>query len=289
MAHGMTDGVIVPDLVFSDMKFLQNHHGRNDHNTQTPDAKKKRKKYPERMREEDISSFFTTARPLADTDGNIQTQSRRPTVSSAGAKVKSPRPMGDSFKAHAVPAAEPRGKTSYPSVGSKGQRSEGNSYFSWSESLRGSSITPGRPRETLIDNNERVDAYNGKTKEAMRGRSAAGHQEAPSSIIRDCVTAAPNRLRLSSAISVPAGLSRSQGMSNPSSPPRRSNLVDGAVNRHTDEGVTSPSSTPSILQGRSKAGLREAHRTEDSIGTPYVDNITELKQDQASRDDVGGY
>lgn len=291
VAYGLTDSATVPDLVFSEMKFLRNHHGKNEHLEQTPDTKKRRKKEQARTTEEDISAFFTTVRPvLADTDGNIQTKSRHLTGSSAGAKAESPRRTQDPFKATvtAIPAAKSECKASYPGFDSKEQRSEGTSYFSWSESIRGPSITPERPRNTSTDNKKRIDCQNQETDEAAWGRGAAGDQQVSSSIIRNRVSAASSGLRLSSVTPIPAGFSRSRGLPEFSSSPRRPNLVDRAVNRHTNEDATSLSSLPLISQGHSNVGRREVRTTEDSIEMSYDEDNTESMQNQPSRNDARG-
>ncbi|KAF3033595.1 hypothetical protein E8E11_000839 [Didymella keratinophila] len=106
----------LPDLVFSEMKFLRNNDGRKDHTTQAPDAKKKRKKDHARNKEEDISAFFTTAPPaLADTDANAQAKSRRPTGVPAGSKADRRRPVRDLSRApeSAIPIVDSEGKASY--------------------------------------------------------------------------------------------------------------------------------------------------------------------------------
>lgn len=292
MVQGVTDSVTVPDLVFSEMKFLQNNHGGNDHTAQPPDAKKKRKKDHARTREEDISAFFTTVRPvLADTDGNIQAKSRCPTGSSARAKADRLRRTRDPSKAPdtAVPTMGSEGKASYMGFGSRGSRRESTNYLSWSESICAPSVTPGRPKNTSTVHDKRIDAWNRETDKVSHGRGTAGHQEVPSSIIRDRAIATSSRFRVSSVAPMPSGLSRSQSLPQPSSSPRRPNLVDRAVNRHTNEDVTSQSSMPPVLRGRVNAGHQEVSTTEGSVKASYVSENVEPMQRRASTDVARGH
>ncbi|KAL1657310.1 hypothetical protein SLS61_000356 [Didymella pomorum] len=144
----------LPDLVFSKMKFLRNNDEGKDHTTQAPDAQKKRKKDHARTIEEDISTFFTTARPaLEDTDANAQAKSRRPTGVSAGSIADRRTQTRDPSRAPgtAVPVIESEGKASYLGFGSQGPEHESNSSFSCPESMRAPSVTPGKPMDASID------------------------------------------------------------------------------------------------------------------------------------------
>ncbi|KAI4673273.1 uncharacterized protein J4E88_008885 [Alternaria novae-zelandiae] len=65
----------LPDLVFSEMKFLQQHKDEPEPVPRSDASKKKRKKDNEQMKEGEISAFFTSARPaLVDKDTNILPQ-----------------------------------------------------------------------------------------------------------------------------------------------------------------------------------------------------------------------
>ena len=260
MVTRVTDAVTVPDLVFSEMKFLRNNDGGKDHTTQAPDAKKKRKKDHVRTKEEDISAFFTTARPaLADTDANAQAKSGRPTGVSTGSKADLRTPMRDPSRAleTAVPMVDSEQKASYLGFGSRGPRHESTSYFSWSESIRAPSVTPGNPMDASIDREKCVGARSRDTRQTPCGRSTADHHKMPSSFVGDRVTATSNRFRTSSVVPAPSGMSRSQSLPHLSSPPRRSYLVNRAFNRHAHEDLTSPSSMPPVLQGYPHAGRQE--------------------------------
>ncbi|KAF1932241.1 uncharacterized protein M421DRAFT_89572 [Didymella exigua CBS 183.55] len=279
----------LPDLVFSEMKFLRNNHSGNNHTMQAPEAKKKRKKDHARAKEEDISAFFTTVRPvLANTDGNIQAKSGRPPDASARAKAYRPRRIRDPSKAPetAVPPVESEAKASYLGFGSKGPRHESTSHFSWSESICAPSVTPGQHRDISADHDKRIDAWTRETDQVSYGRGTVGHQGAPSSVIRDRVTATSNRFWVSSVAPTPSGLSRPQSLPQPSSSPRQPNLADRAVDRHTNDDVTSPPSMDPVLRRRVHAGHLEASMTKGSAKMSYVSGINASMQRRASTDVV---
>jgi hypothetical protein len=280
-----TDAVTVPDLVFSEMKFLRNNNRGKDHTTQAPDTKKKRKKDHTRTKEEDISAFFTTARPaLADTDGDAQAKSRRTTVTPARSKAECPRPTRDTSRAPgtAIPAVDSEGQASYLGYGSRGPRHESTSCFSWSESIRAPNTTPGKPMDASTDQDKHVDAGNRDSDQAPLGRSTPDHHKMPSSVMGDRVIATSNQFQMSSVAPVPSGMSRSQSLPHPFSPPRRPSLVNQAINCYTHEDLTSPSSMRPVLQGYPRAGHQEEPTTEGSIRTPYISEMTESMRRRTS-------
>lgn len=282
----MIDGATVPDLVFSEMKFLRKKHGGNDHSTQAPDAKKKRKRDSGQTRDEDISSFFTTVRPvLADINGKIHAKSGRSTDVFAGAEADHPRRMKGVLRAAdtTIPTADSEDKAPFLGVGSRGPRHESTSCFSWSESIRAPSFTPGRPEITSTDHDKRIDALTRDTDTNSYGKGMADQQEVSSSAIRDRVTATSNRVRMSSVAPTPSV--RSQSIPQPSSPPRWSDLVDRAVKRYTNSGVASPSSKIPLLRERVHAGHAETSMAEGLVGASYVDGM----QRPASTDIVGDH
>lgn len=287
MVNRITDAVTVPDLVFSKMKFLRNNDEGKDHTTQAPDAQKKRKKDHARTIEEDISTFFTTARPaLEDTDANAQAKSRRPTGVSAGSIADRRTQTRDPSRAPgtAVPVIESEGKASYLGFGSQGPEHESNSSFSCPESMRAPSVTPGKPMDASIDRDKCVGARSRDIEQVPSGRSTADHHKMPSPFVDDRVTATSTRFQASSLAPVPSGMSRSQSLPHPSSPPRRPNLVNRAFNRHAHKDVTSPPSMSPVLQGSPHAGRQEDPMTEGSIRTSYVSESTKSMRRRTSTD-----
>ncbi|KAI4648829.1 uncharacterized protein J4E79_009901 [Alternaria viburni] len=113
----------LPDLVFSEMKFLQQHKDEPEPVPRTDASKKKRKKDNEQMKEGEISAFFTSARPaLVDKDTNTPPQHPVP-------KAKRRRRDQSSVDDTAIPTVEATGQASYLGFGSRGPRHESNSYL----------------------------------------------------------------------------------------------------------------------------------------------------------------
>lgn len=282
----MTDGVAVPDLVFSKMKFLQNHHGGNDDTTQALDSKKKQKKDHART-EEDISAFFTSTRPaLVETDGNILADSACPTGPSARAKTDRPRPMQDPSRVSgtAVPTVESETKASYLGFGSRGPHPESTNYFSWSKSIRAPSIAPGKPMGTLTDQDKAIDAQVQETHQIPPGRGTSVHQNMPSSVVDGLVTATSNRVRLSSVAPMPQGMLRSQSLPQSSSSPARNNLANHSVNPHTYQDVHLPSSMPPVSQDHLLTGRKVEPGTEGSVMTCHKSDRLESMRRRSATD-----
>ncbi|KAI4948730.1 hypothetical protein J4E86_008079 [Alternaria arbusti] len=96
----------LPDLVFSEMKFLQQHKDEPEPVPRTEASKKKRKKDNEQMKEGEISAFFTSARPaLVDKDTNTLPQHPVP-------KAKRRRRDQSSADDTAIPTVEATGQAS---------------------------------------------------------------------------------------------------------------------------------------------------------------------------------
>ncbi|KAI4917660.1 uncharacterized protein J4E92_009054 [Alternaria infectoria] len=106
----------LPDLVFSEMKFLQQHKDEPEPVPRTDASKKKRKKDNEQMKEGEISAFFTSAQPaLADKDTNTLPQHPVP-------KAKRRRRDQSSVDDIAIPTVEATGQASY--LGSRRRHTE---------------------------------------------------------------------------------------------------------------------------------------------------------------------
>ncbi|KAI8940238.1 hypothetical protein NX059_003941 [Plenodomus lindquistii] len=135
----------LPDLVFSEMKFLQKHDEPTNLPQRPEATKKKRKKDHVRSKEGEISAYFTNVRPaLAEKDQNLPDHQRRrgkdPSSVSVHRELEQ-RLMDDTV----VSTVEAADKASYLGFGSRGPRHESTSYVTWSESIRAHSTTPARP------------------------------------------------------------------------------------------------------------------------------------------------
>ncbi|KAH8732791.1 hypothetical protein GQ44DRAFT_5113 [Phaeosphaeriaceae sp. PMI808] len=132
----MVRGRGLPDLVFSEMKFLQKEKDKPEPVPEPDIAQKKRKRDHKDSKEGEISAFFTSVRPvLAEQDNNAQINHIRANVdrnAEAGCREqqRSPKPSG------VVPTIELPGEGSYSGFGSKKPRHESTDYVSWSDSVQ---------------------------------------------------------------------------------------------------------------------------------------------------------
>jgi hypothetical protein len=249
------------------MKFLRNNRGGNDHTAQASDGKKKRKKDHTQTKEDDISAFFTSVRPaLAETDGNILTKSERATKSTAATKpshhgrARAP----STVPSLVVPVVESEGRASYLEFSSRAPCHESTSYFSWSESVRAPSVTPGRQKTASTTHRKRIDPSDREVEEVAHYRHASVQQHAPSSVVREPTNASLERAGMSSRAPLLSGLSRSQSLPRPASSPRRPNPINQASQHRTTHEMTSPSSMPLVLRSHVASENREDHMGVDS-------------------------
>lgn len=131
----------LPDLVFSEMKFLQKRKDALEE--AKPDSqRKRRRKDTTRANQEEISAYFTTMRPaLAEKDGNV-----RSNVSpSRHKRTLAPRCENKQQKSPSADSGRPTielPEKPYLGFGSRGTQHESTSCLSWSSSVRQPSETP---------------------------------------------------------------------------------------------------------------------------------------------------
>ncbi|KAF2705351.1 hypothetical protein K504DRAFT_506295 [Pleomassaria siparia CBS 279.74] len=131
----------LPDLVFSEMRFLQNYKDQPEDVPKAGLRKKKHKKDCAHARQEEISAYFTGA-PLAPAEKDVNTQAKRD-LEQKGV-VQTSRYERDTSLGidNAISTVEPADKASHSGFGNRGLRHESGSYISWSESIRAPSVTP---------------------------------------------------------------------------------------------------------------------------------------------------
>ena len=132
----------MPDLVFSEMRFLQKQKDAPEEQANPDTQRRRRRKDFTRANQEEISAYFTTTRPvLAEKESNIQSKvssSRQAQTLIPGRKNKQQKSASiDS----AIPTIELPEKP-YLGFGSRGTRHESTPHLSWSSSIRHSSETP---------------------------------------------------------------------------------------------------------------------------------------------------
>lgn len=229
----------VPDLVFSEMRFLRNNGGKNENPKDTPDAQRKRKKDNPRTKEEDISAFFTAARPmLADKDRDVKPGSER----AATKMQRSERTRAPSTQPEAaVLTAEFGRRQSQLDSNRSYPRQKGTSCVSWSESLRasGSERQTGREAE-LMGGTER----HSQTKPEVRFKRhmAFPQQHVPSSLVYELSADDADLVGAPPTVPVPTDLSNSQSLPEHSFSHRGMHFVDRAAGGDQVEEVVPPSS-----------------------------------------------
>lgn len=130
----------VPDLVFSEMKFLEKDNPKVFEERE-PKKKKIRRKDRSKAVQDVISAFFKDKRPpLIERDANLQSKTSKTKLKSIVTTENDENFAGKRPESIIEPAeltAKP-----YLGFGSRGSRPLSTSYHSWSESVRGSSPVP---------------------------------------------------------------------------------------------------------------------------------------------------
>ncbi|KAF2132594.1 hypothetical protein P153DRAFT_284270 [Dothidotthia symphoricarpi CBS 119687] len=236
----------LPDLVFSEMRFLQKNKDQTESTPPQVTSKKKRKKEHAPTKEAEISAFFACARPvLAEKSGNTQPNEghQNDGVSNSHCPVELL-----SVDETAVPTVELPDKASYLGFGSRGPHHESTSYMSWSESIRVSSVTPGRSRIRSAINDSQFHSANHEGHQPMTdGRDASLQRPAPPSINRQKPDDPGERFKVPSLPATHQRISRSHSYPQHTPLPQRVNLLDRAQRfQSTDNAASPPSMSPSV-------------------------------------------
>lgn len=150
----------LPDLVFSEMKFLQKQPNEPEAPRQQGPAVRKRKRDHTKTKQEEISAYFTSTRSaLAERSANIQ--SNRPADKPTPLRDIDPQQHRSTLIDNTIPSIEAAEKSSYLGFGSRGPRHESGSYISWSESVYSPSVvrrkasSPMKARQRSSNKSER--------------------------------------------------------------------------------------------------------------------------------------
>lgn len=231
----------MPDLVFSEMRFLQKEQPSPEPNIQQVAPKKKRKSDHAQTKEGEISAYFTTTRPaLIEKDGNAPSQPVL-TVPDMDTRNRGYKQTQSRKSTDVVATTE----GPYLGFGSRGPRHESTSYVSWSESVREPEVTFPRPEQPSSSHLEhakslRPDWMRHATSNAQHARA---NQTTPHADNR-ASNSSNERFRISSVVDPPPRISRSHSYPQRSSSPRKVNLIDRAAKVRGTESITSPSTLP---------------------------------------------
>jgi hypothetical protein len=257
----------VPDLVFSEMKFLRNDGGKNKSSKDVLDVQRRRKKDNPRTKEEDISAFFTSARSvLADKDRDVKPRSE----CAATKTQRSERRRAPSIQPEAIVLTTESGKRqSQLDSNASHPRQKSTSYISLSESVRasGSERQTGRKTEQV----RRSDTPS-QTKPDVRFKrhAALRQQHVPSSLVYELSIDNADLARAPPIVPVPTDLSDSQSLPGRSFSHRRMHFVDRAAGGDQVEEVVPLSSTSPVLGAVVGTEKFELPRTKRSNKRPYM-------------------
>lgn len=238
----------VPDLVFSEMKFLQKHEEQSSLPRRPENTKSRRKRDHVHSKEGEISAYFTTVRPtLVEKDHSVSDCRRAHVKESVPISVQQdqkPHPLNDA----AVPTIEAPTKASYLGFGSRRPHHDSTSYVTWSESGRAHSTTPARPldRSSTRELQVRLSGrnHNGRPMDSRRGSSVP---RAPPAISRLESSRSSKRLEDSSPHPSRRSVFRSRSFPQRTSSPRRINAIDQVASCQQADNAASTSSMPPSL------------------------------------------
>ncbi|OCK77692.1 hypothetical protein K432DRAFT_358126 [Lepidopterella palustris CBS 459.81] len=132
----------LPDLVFSEMKFLQKRKDAPEEHPKSDPNKKRRKIDHAHGNKAEVSAYFTSMRPaLAERDCNIQSKLNPSHQERNLVPEQEPKQQRSASIDSPIPTIELLEKQ-YLGFGSRGARHESASYLSWSGSNRQPSETP---------------------------------------------------------------------------------------------------------------------------------------------------
>ncbi|KAK8181397.1 hypothetical protein BC567DRAFT_223056 [Phyllosticta citribraziliensis] len=142
---------VVPDLVFSEMRFLQKQDDTREKNQEETRNKRKRKD-PTHVQGQEISAYFGAKRPpLADKDQNIQRKPSEHRSRSTSLRQRSHSRSSTRFESARPPIELP--DKPYLGFGSRGVdpvASDPTHYIPWSESVRNASHQEYQPSEAPL-------------------------------------------------------------------------------------------------------------------------------------------
>ncbi|KAF2739198.1 hypothetical protein EJ04DRAFT_559992 [Polyplosphaeria fusca] len=254
----------LPDLVFSEMKFLQKHKDQPDPIPAPGISKKRRKREPVQAKQEEISAYFTSVRPaLADRDVNTHTKDGPHTQTTVrGADREQER---SSLPDNAIPTVEIPDKASNLAFGNRGLRHESGSYISWSESVQAPSATPARHRGGSSINIGQLDfTRDGGDGLAANGEDLLHSRARPSSTTKRKAEGSGERFAVSSLATANHPLSRSHSCPQRTCSPRSPDLQGQTHRRRTANARGTPSSSRAhITLERGPPSERDRYRRDE--------------------------
>lgn len=243
---------LVPDLVFSEMRFLQKPEDQPEPSIPREPPKKKLKKDRAQTKEGEISAFFTSVRPaLAERDSNsISKHDQGGGSAKAAPNVHEPgRERAQSTKSTGVlPTIEAPDRASYLGFGGRGPRCESTGYVSWSDSVRAPDIAVPQPNPIAHMSRSQHETSNNRVDKAT-ATADDGVFSLPTfaPVTKQRAHGSVGGFRVSSVAPSPYRVSTSHSYPEQTSSPHKTNLVDRAAKFRSTESVRSPSSMPPVV------------------------------------------
>ncbi|KAF2261887.1 hypothetical protein CC78DRAFT_339478 [Lojkania enalia] len=269
----------LPDLVFSEMKFLQKHKDQPEDAPQAGLRKNKRKKDHAQAKQEEISAYFTSVRPaLVGRDVNIQ--AKEATRLQANVRDFEHERERSSVIDSAIPTVEHPGKATYLGFGSRRPRHESESYISWSESVRLPSVTPVR-RASAINIGQRGPIHDRGDGVITIGGDVRCSRLAPSPAARYRKEVSSGRLHISPLVPANRQASRSHSLPQWTCSHLPTNSECGERGRRTvDAGTTLSAMPPSISPEKIN------HSEHSRLPPPYNKGPSEPRHHPCSPDSL---
>ncbi|EUC48779.1 hypothetical protein COCMIDRAFT_86588 [Bipolaris oryzae ATCC 44560] len=232
----------LPDLVFSEMKFLQKHD-ESKPPPQTDVPGKKRKIDHTHTNGGEISSFFTTGRHIL-----AQKVQDKPAGHSSVREKKRHHQNCRATVDMAIPTVESADRVSFPHFDSQHPRRGSTSYVSWSESIRERSTTSAHHQadDDAPHDWHDSDRYGYCKPKTKRPERTFKQSELPS-VARQTTDNTAGCSRVSSLAPSHSRVSRLQSCPQQASSPKRVNLVDRSAKLQTTGTAYSSSSMPPVV------------------------------------------
>ena len=255
----------MPDLVFSEMKFLQRQDEEPEATLQPRSLKKKRKKEHTHSKEGEISAFFTSGRPaLAEKEGTSLTtmlQLDDGTLSELTRRQREQSPIVDATTTTVIMSDE----APILEFGSKCPRHTSASHVSWSESNPAPSIMTAHARLKPSIYTSQLNLLRGRENKLIIGdEDSSLKHRTPLSQIKPLIERTSARFGVSSIAPSPHRMSRSHSYPQHKSSPGRMNLVDWAARFRTSTSADSSTSMPPFVLVSASVAVQQAQATNSS-------------------------
>ncbi|OAL55707.1 hypothetical protein IQ07DRAFT_175390 [Pyrenochaeta sp. DS3sAY3a] len=242
----------LPDLVFSEMKFLQRHKDQPEPTLNTGVSKKKRPKDQAHAKEGEISAFFTSVRPPLV--GNAENDSTKEDYQTKTLWQNAHHYAGDKSSAieAALPTIEVQHQKPLRQSVERGSHHQSTDCVSWSESIRAPSTLPAHPRTQPVICTDASGTVSRRVAERIPEQESSEDKPQIQPLSNEAIYEGSARPEGSSTkVSYRRG-SRSHSFPQRTSSLPRTNLVDKAAKFRNAVRADYPSSVPASMPVNSR-------------------------------------